>query len=862
MNFAEDVLERFPSSRPALVTISADGGRRVWAFGELIARSAGLAGAFADRGVRRGDVVMTLVGSRIEWVLALLACWRMGAVALPCNTQLRRHDLELRAAVANPALCVGEESLLGELPPSVEAMTLAEVAATMDEESPQAPPLDPADLDPADPALIVFTSGTTGEPRAAVHPQSYLPGQHTQATRWMAARPGELVWCTTATGWSKSARNVFVAPWICGAAALLADARFDPDGRLDVCEREGVNVLCQAPTEYRMIAKRAELRPLPDMRRMVSAGEALNPEVIDTFRGAMGIEVADGYGQTETGHITGNLDGDAVRVGSMGRPLPGFETRITEGQLEVRAASCPTFFSRYLDSEPFDGEWWPTGDMVRADDDGYLFYEGRADDLIVELGVPDRPVRGGVGAADTPGGRRGRRGCGPRPRARLGGAGDRGAEIRRGIRRAGEGASGARKDGRGAVQVPAHRRVHRRAAQDRQRKDQARRASGRGPLAVARSPRAAFAGIFAVTLLSLMGVGAVLPVIPHYVRGPLGRGDFWVGVAIGAFALTALAGRPLAGRVADRRGRRPVVAAGAALAAIGGLMYLLPLGLPGLLAARLVLGLGEGAVFTAGATWVVDLAPEGRRGRVIGLYGLAVWSGLSLGPPIGDALLRASSFDAVWIFAASAPAIGTIIALALPDPYTPEPSLERVPLIARESIRPGAALSMATIGYAAMASFLVLDLDHQGIGHGATAFTAFALTVVATRVVAGNLPDRIGPLRCAAGAAIVEAIGLSLIALAHSLPVALAGSLAMGSAFALLYPSLSLVVVNRVPEERRGAALGTFTAFFDAGVGLGAPITGIAATLGGYSAAFWVAAAGAMGTAIAVGSWLRATRTA
>ena len=116
MNLIEDLLERFPASKPALLAISRDGERRVWHFGELIAMSAGLSGAFAARGVGRGDVVMTLVGNRVEWVLSLLACWRMGAIALPCNTQLRRHDLELRTAVANPALCVGDEDLLGELP--------------------------------------------------------------------------------------------------------------------------------------------------------------------------------------------------------------------------------------------------------------------------------------------------------------------------------------------------------------------------------------------------------------------------------------------------------------------------------------------------------------------------------------------------------------------------------------------------------------------------------------------------------------------------------------------------------------------------------------------------------------------------
>ena len=386
MNIVEDVLERFPASKPALVTIDRDGERRVWAFGELIARSAGLSGAFAARGVRRGDVVMMLVGNRIEWVLAMLACWRMGAIALPCNTQLRRGDLELRVRAANPALCVGEEDLLGEFPDGVPVLTMADAAGILDEERPQEAPAEPADLDPDDGALIVFTSGTTGEPRGALHAQRYLTGQRIQAEHWLGAREGELVWCTTATGWSKSARNAFLAPWLCGAAALLDEARFDPDRRLELIEREGVEVLCQAPTEYRMLAKRARLRPLPALRRMVSAGEPLNPEVIQAFREGVGVEICDGYGQTETGQVTGNLIGDRVRDGSMGRPLPGIEVRIAEGELQVRRESCPTFFSRYLDAEPFDEDWWPTGDAVTEGDDGYLWYEGRRDDLILSAG--------------------------------------------------------------------------------------------------------------------------------------------------------------------------------------------------------------------------------------------------------------------------------------------------------------------------------------------------------------------------------------------------------------------------------------------------------------------------------------------
>lgn len=379
-------MERSPASRLGLIAIDAEGNRRDWHFGELIARSAGLSGAFAARGVRRGDVVMTLAGNRVEWALTLLACWRMGAVALPCSTQLRHHDLELRANAAAPKLCVGEERLLAELPGGVPAMTMAEVAEALDEDRDQETPAAIEDMDAEDPALIVFTSGTTGEPRGVVHAHRYLAGQRTQAEHWLGSRKGELVWCTTATGWSKSARNVFLAPWLTGAAAVIHDGRFDPAERLDIAEALGVNVLCQAPTEYRMLVKRTALRPLPALRRMVSAGEPLEAETIAAFREATGLEPADGYGQTETGHITGNLVGDQVRQGSMGKPLPGIETQIVDGELQLLASSSPTFFSHYLDGERFEGEWWHTGDLVRADEDGYLFFEGRGDDIILSSG--------------------------------------------------------------------------------------------------------------------------------------------------------------------------------------------------------------------------------------------------------------------------------------------------------------------------------------------------------------------------------------------------------------------------------------------------------------------------------------------
>jgi MFS family permease len=358
-------------------------------------------------------------------------------------------------------------------------------------------------------------------------------------------------------------------------------------------------------------------------------------------------------------------------------------------------------------------------------------------------------------------------------------------------------------------------------------------------------PGIAFAGVFAVTFCGLVAVGAVLPVLPRFVRGPLDAGNVAVGIVIGSYAITGLLLRPFAGRFADHRGRKPTVLIGSILVALGGFMYLLPLGVPGLIAARLVLGAGEGTVFTAGSAWIVDLAPIARRGRVIGLYGLAVWAGLSIGPLIGELLLQASGYTLVWIFAGAVPLLGALIASRLPDPFhaTPHPEEEHHALIEREAVRPGAALALGSIGYGTMAAFVVLHLESRGVGHGAAVFGAFATMVVLTRLIGGDLPDRVGPARVAIAAAIVEAIGLTTIAIAHSLPVAIAGALAMGAAFSLLYPSLSLIVVSRVSDTRRGAALGTFTAFFDAGVGFGAPLAGAAAALSSYEGAFLLAAA-------------------
>ena len=365
-------------------------------------------------------------------------------------------------------------------------------------------------------------------------------------------------------------------------------------------------------------------------------------------------------------------------------------------------------------------------------------------------------------------------------------------------------------------------------------------------------PGLAFAGLFAVTFCGLLAVGAVLPVLPRYVHGPLGAGDIAVGVVIGSYAISGLLLRPIAGRLADRRGRKPTVVVGGLLLCLSGLLYLAGLGIVGLIVARLVLGAGEGAVYTAGSAWIIDLAPAARRGRVLGLYGLAVWGGLSVGPLAGELLLQTSGYSAVWIFAAAMPLLGALIASQVPDSFEPVAHAEPHPLIAPEAVRPGLAVALASVGYAAVATFIVLHLEARDVGHGALVFGAFAAMIVLTRLVAGDLPDRVGAARVAIGATLGEALGLLTIAFAHSLPIALLGGMAMGAAFSLLNPSLMLIAVNRVSASARGAAMGTFTAFFDAGVGIGAPLAGLAAALTDYEGAFVLAAAIAVCSALLI----------
>jgi MFS family permease len=351
-----------------------------------------------------------------------------------------------------------------------------------------------------------------------------------------------------------------------------------------------------------------------------------------------------------------------------------------------------------------------------------------------------------------------------------------------------------------------------------------------------------FAGIFT----SLLSIGASLGAMPFYVRDVLGGNDVQVGVAVAAVSAASVLARPLAGKLADGRGYRPIMLGGIALCAVSGALYAVAPVYALLLVVRLLHGVGEAAVYTAGAAWLVALCPAERRGRVVGLYGIFMWAGITLGALVGVSALTISGYGLAWAFCAVIPLVGLGFVAAKEGVAPVGGGAGGGTLLPPPARIPGVSLSLASFGYAALAGFVILHLTARDIAGGVAAFNAYGVTYIGVRLFVGGWPDKFGAGRVALWSAVVEAVGLVLVAVAPNLVVGVIGGLVIGAGLSLLFPALALLVINNTPESRRGTALGAFTSFWDLGIVIGGPISGLVAGLAGYPSVFWVAAGAAV----------------
>ena len=352
-----------------------------------------------------------------------------------------------------------------------------------------------------------------------------------------------------------------------------------------------------------------------------------------------------------------------------------------------------------------------------------------------------------------------------------------------------------------------------------------------------------------VTLAALayfIGLGVLVPVVPLVVERELDGGGVAVGVAVGAFSLTAAILRPWAGLLGDRSGRRLLVVGGSVVLAVVVASYTLADGLMALVLLRVLTGVGEAAVFVGAATAVQDLAPPSRRGEAASYFSVAVYGGLALGPALGEAVLDGAGSDAAWLVSAGCCLAAAVLGRwtpAFPPGTTGRRGLGRPALLHPAGLGPGFVLGLSLIGFAGFTTFVPLYVDDVGAGSSGAVFSTFAVIVLAVRVVGARIPDRAGPVRVASAALSLLALGLGALALLRSAAGLFGGTALFALGTSLLYPSLMRLVVDATPTDERSSAVATFSIFFDLSQGLGAPALGVVVALADEPAAFAVGAA-------------------
>ena len=430
-NFAYDIVDRYTITEPgkrAMVWIDDNGEEKTFTFEDISRESKRVAYYFTTLGIKKGDAVMLMLRRRYEWWWIMMALHRIGAIAVPATTQLLEHDIEYRNNAAEikmivacdmPELQLEVEKAMAKSPSVKMLMTVGqkrdgwidfhEEVAKYSPEFPR--PVGDNATHNEDPMLLYFTSGTSGYPKMVLHNFLYPIGHIVTAKYWHGVLDNGLHLTIAETGWAKSTWGKLYGQWICGSAQFVYDMNsFRPDKVLKMIAQYGLTTFCAPPTVYRyLIRQDLSKYDMSKVVRFSTAGEALNGAVYDKFIEQTGKKIYEGYGQTESTIICGNFMDTPIKPGSMGRPSPQYDVEVVNangkavpngevGELVIHVDKGHPFglLTGYykdvtLTANAFDGGVYHTGDTVTMDDDGYVWFVGRKDDIIKSSGYRISP---------------------------------------------------------------------------------------------------------------------------------------------------------------------------------------------------------------------------------------------------------------------------------------------------------------------------------------------------------------------------------------------------------------------------------------------------------------------------------------
>jgi len=419
-SFVLDVFDKW-GKRPALIWTDGKEIKR-FTFEELTKLSSKLAGGFKEKGINKGDKVLILLPNIVEWWISVLALMRLGAIIIPATVLLTSKDLEYRLSVADIKAIISDNENAPKVEEAVNNTGKDVLLVNVDERKGwenfykliQKDTFLGERFNSDDPSFIFFTSGTTGPPKMVLHTQVSYPLAHLITGKfWLNLKPGDIHWTITDTGWGKCAWSSLFAPWNMGATVFVRkrEKNFSPQILIDTLKNFEVTSFCAPPTVYRMLIKEVPPKELsfPFVKHFVSAGEPLNPEVIDLWKELTGEYIYNGYGQTETVNTIAMFRFIPMRQGAMGLPTPGFTIEIVdeEGRLvkpyedgeiaiKIKPERPVGLFKEYINDEKemkeaFRGDWYFTRDRGYKDEDGYFWFLGRTDDIIISSGYRISP---------------------------------------------------------------------------------------------------------------------------------------------------------------------------------------------------------------------------------------------------------------------------------------------------------------------------------------------------------------------------------------------------------------------------------------------------------------------------------------